>query len=505
MKHITQSTDPKLISKDEKIVVRMAPSPTGALHVGTARTALFNYLFAKHYNGKFILRVEDTDVERSAKKWEKDILEGLDWLGIQWDGKPEYQSKRKKVYKQYLEQMLKGGKAFYCWHTKDELLAEKQKQMSNKEAPRHNCEYRNKKTKDGATIKKSIIRFKNDNDGVIKFYDYVRGNVVFDAKIIGDFSIAKDLNNALYNFAVVIDDYEMKVSHIIRGEDHIPNTPKQIMLQNALGFNQPKFIHIPLLLGPDKSKLSKRHSATSLAEYKKLGYLPEALFNFLSLLGWHPKDDEKEIMIEQEIIKEFNVEGVQQSGAVFDIEKLNWMNGVYLRNKKIDEFVRLCLPYLVEAGFIKSKNTGYQTPILGQVTKERLTKILALEQERIKKLSDITEAVDYFFKEPEYSAELLVWKDMPLAELSEILLNLYDILDNIEEKNWNKEKLEKIIMPQAEMVGDRGKMLWPLRVALCGKKASPGPFEIAELLGKKPVLKRVKNAHNNIKKLINGG
>jgi glutamyl-tRNA synthetase len=470
----------KLISKNEKIVVRMAPSPSGMLHVGTARTALFNYLFAKRYGGKFILRVEDTDAERSAKRYTKNILEGLTWLGIKWDGKPLYQSERKALYKKYLKQLLDSKNVFYCWHTKDELQREKQRQIEQRRAPRHICEYRNIKMWNADTIKRSIIRFKNNHKGDIEFYDYVRGGVVFDSALIGDFSIAKNLNAPLYNFAVVVDDFEMKVSHILRGEDHISNTPRQILLQNALGFPRPKFIHVPLLLGPDKSKLSKRHGETSVDEYKKMGYLPEAMFNFLALLGWHPKHD-KEIMSKNKIVKEFDVKDIQKSGAIFDIEKLNWMNAAYIRKLPIKKFTEMSAPFLkAKADFKMLKN------------------VAALEQERIKKLSDIAEAADYFFKEPKYDISLLVWKTMKVSELKEMLLNLYDIVNGIDTKDWNRKGIEKVIMPQALETGDRGRMLWPLRAALSGKKASPGPFEIMEVLGREKTLKRIKTA---IKKL----
>lgn len=483
----------KIIDKNEAIRVRMAPSPTGTLHVGTARTALFNYLFAQHYGGKFILRIEDTDTERSARHWEKDIIDGLSWLGLIWDEKPKKQSTRIKIYKKYLKKLLKEGKAFYCWHTKDELQKEKKHQMDARKAPRHICEYRNEKIKNRKKIKRSIIRFKNDSRGKVIFFDFIRGDIEFDAQNIGDFSIAKNLKTPLYNFAVVIDDYEMKISHIIRGEDHISNTPKQILLQEALEFFRPKYLHIPLILGSDKSKLSKRHGSISLLDYKDMGYLPEAIFNFLALLGWRGKNDEKEIMSKDEIIKEFSDKGIQKSPAIFDIEKLNWMNGEYIRKLSIDKLTELCLPYFRKAGFVNKKQE--------MSDRNRIKKIIALEQPRIKKISEIIEATEFFFKEPDYDASLLVWKNMPMWELQEILLNLNDIINNIEQKNWNKKDLENIIMPQAEMVGDRGKMLWPLRVAISGKKASPGPFEIMELLSKSEVRRRVKKAHQLIKKL----
>lgn len=479
----------KIIDKNEKIRVRMAPSPTGTLHIGTARTALFNYLFAKHYGGKFILRIEDTDTKRSAKHWEEDIIAGFMWLGLKWDEEPKRQSARIKIYKKYLKKLLKENKAFYCWHTKDELQKEKKYQMENKEAPHHVCKYRNEKIKDIKNTSHSIIRFKNDNKGGIEFFDFIRGNIKFNAQNIGDFSIAKNLETPLYNFAVVIDDYEMKISHIIRGEDHISNTPKQILLQEALGFLRPKYLHIPLILGSDKSKLSKRYGAISLLDYKNTGYLPEAIFNFLALLGWRGKDDKKEIMNKNEIIKKFDVKDIQKSPAVFDIEKLNWMNGEYIRKLPLKDLTKLSIPYLKQAKFIK------ETPYVN------LQKIVALEQPRIKKISEIKEATKFFFQKPNYDTSLLFWKNMSPKELQKILQDLKDTINDIEQKNWNKKDLENTIMPKAEQIGDRGKMLWPLRVALSGEKASPGPFEIMELLNKSEVLKRIESARQLIENI----
>lgn len=477
-----------MAKKEDNIRVRMAPSPTGALHVGTARTALFNYLFAKHYGGKFVMRIEDTDKERSEKKWEEDILEGLQWLGIEWD---EFyrQSERKHIYEQYIQKLLEEGKAFYCWHTKEELQKEREAQMRKKEAPRHFCSYRDRQTSADESAKNSIIRFRNDAEGFLKFNDLVRSEVKFNAPDLGDFSIAKNLSEPLYNFAVVIDDHEMKITHIIRGEDHIPNTPRQILIMDALGLKKPEYAHLPLLLGTDKSKLSKRHGSTSVSEYRQHGYLADAIFNFLVLLGWRPKDDEKEIMPKGEIIKEFEIEDVQKSGAVFDVEKLNWMNSVYIKTLSPDEFLKLCIPYLKSANFL-SKEMEQNT--------EWLKKLIAMEQERIKTLSEITDAVEFVFKLPKYDGKLLIWRKSDKEGAISALKELNGIINSIEEKDWTKEGIESILMPHAEKAGDRGSFLWPLRVAVSGKKASPGPFEIVEVLGKEETLKRINAA---IKKL----
>ena len=320
------------------IRVRIAPSPTGPLHIGTARTALFNYLFAKKFGGHFILRIEDTDLERSDKKYEKDIFEGLAWLGIDADEGPAgattnnrqpttdnnygpyRQSERLATYRPYLEKLLNEGSAFYCFHSEKELEAEKKMLMTDKKPLMHWCEFRDLSFADAKKKlgQSHIIRFKTSHGQKIVFTDLIRGELSFDSDLIGDFSIAKDIDVPLYNFAVVIDDFEMKISHVIRGEDHISNTPKQLLLIEALGFNKPEYAHLPLILGTDRSKLSKRHGATSVNEYQK-DYLPEALFNFMALLGWNP-GDEREIFSKEELVKEFSLEKIHKAGAIFNLE-----------------------------------------------------------------------------------------------------------------------------------------------------------------------------------------
>lgn len=479
----------------------MAPSPTGTLHVGTARTTLFNFLFARANGGVFVMRVEDTDTERSRSEYEENILKGLGWLGIEWDEGPmadgsergEYgpyrQSARGALYRSYLEKMLEAGTAFYCWHTTDELQAEQAEQIERKEAPRHNCSYRDAKDEHtrlaGASAKRvasnpnAIIRFKNDHSGAISFRDAIKGDISFSASVLGDFSIAKSLDSALYNFAVVVDDYEMKISHVIRGEDHISNTPKQLLLQEALGFEHPKYAHLPLLLGSDRSKLSKRHGATSVDEYRKLGYTPGALFNFLALLGWRPKG-EQEIFAEEELVKLFSLAQVQTSPAVFDIEKLNWMNGEYLRRMNADEFCEAVRPFIAEAGL--------------PAEDPRLASIVAMEQPRVHKLSEVPEAIRFAFEVPEYDAELLRWKEAPLSVVASTLVEVLGILEGTPEGEWSADALQEALMPLAESKENRGVVLWPLRVSLSGQKNSPSPFEIMAALGKQESIARVRAA-----------
>jgi glutamyl-tRNA synthetase len=475
--------------KFKKPRVRIAPSPTGPLHIGTTRTALFNYLFAKKYGGKFILRIEDTDLERSDPKYEKDIIDGLKWLKFKWD---EFykQSERIENYTKYLKKLLDSGQAFYCYHSEKELETEKKEKLEKKEAPIHICEHYDKTQASNLQSQKGIIRFRPPNKKII-FNDLIRGKVEFDSSLLGDFSIAKDLKTPLYNFAVVIDDYDTKISHVIRGEDHISNTPKQILLYEALALPIPQFAHVPLILGPDKSKLSKRHGATSLSEYKEQGYLPETLINFMALLGWSAQGrsasggnhHEDEIFSLKELTKIFSLEKIQKSAAVFNIEKLDWFNGYYIRQMPIVKLTKACAPYLIKNGLIKPSFNN-----------KLLLKILSLEQGRMKKLSEVGELTEFFFREPKYNPELLKWKNMTKKEIQETLNKLESILSEIKEKDFIAKNLEKILIIEAEKTGDRGKILWPLRVALTGRDKSPGPFEIAEILGKEKTIKRIRFA-----------
>jgi len=459
-----------------KIKTRIAPSPTGPLHIGTARTALFSWIYAKQNGGSFVLRIEDTDIERSDERFEKDIIDGLEWLGLECDEGPYRQSERVEVYGKHLQKLLEEKKAFWCNHSEEELAEERQTQMQNKEALRHKCSFRDGGADSG------IIRIKNDTDGSVQFDDLIRGSVSFKANLLGDFSLAKDTTTPLYNFAVVVDDYDMEISHVIRGEDHIPNTPKQILIQRALGIGSPVYAHLPLILGSDRSKLSKRDGASSVNEYKKEGYLPDAVFNFMALLGWHPKDD-RELFSKEDLLKEFSFDRIQKGGAVFDKEKLSWMNGEYIKRYNTPDLAGALLQFLPD-----------EWADIANKQKDFWNNIVSLEKERISKLSEITELVDYFFKEPQFSKELLRWKDK--QEYDDIVRHLNavsDIVSGLSEDNFTEKDLESALMKYADKEG-RGDVLWPFRVALCGKRKSPGPFEIGAVLGKEKVIQRVRYA-----------
>lgn len=468
--------------KKTEIRVRIAPSPTGLLHIGTARAALFNWLFARHHTGKFILRIEDTDRERSKKEFENDIITSLDWLGLKWD-ELYRQSDRAKIYSKYIQKILDSGKAFWCHHSEEELKAERQAQLKGKDLPRHVCSYRHSQ-QPSASRQQGVIRLAVDeNSGrKIAFDDLIKGHIEFEEKLLGDFSIAKDVDHALFNFANVIDDHVMNISHVIRGEDHIANVPRQILIQEALGFPSPKFGHLPLILGSDRSKLSKRHGSESVAEYRQLGYLPDAVVNFLVLLGWTPEKTSREILTKNEMIEEFSLERVHQSGAVFDIKKLNWLNSEYIKTYNDQSLYELVKPFL--------KNH------FGEQDEKLVVKILPLFRERLEYLDQAKE-FHYFFKQPSYDPALLIWKKSDLTGAKRALELVKDLL-----KNWSEnDAFDKIMLrdsldklAQADFAGDRGGVYWPLRVALSGENFSPDPVEIATIIGLEETSKRIANA-----------
>ncbi len=498
---------------------RFAPSPTGVLHIGNSRTALFNFLFSKKEKGTLVLRIEDTDQERSSKEYEKDIIDNLKWLGIDWQEGPDKggaygpyrQSERKDIYKKYIKKLIEEDKAYYCFCSQEELLAEKQYQMSIGQSTQYNRKCRNlsqEEVNEKLKKEKYIIRFKTPEKRIV-FNDLVKGKIEFDTKLIDDFAIAKNLENPLYNLAVTIDDFEMKITHVLRGEDLLPNTPKQILIQEALGFADTFFGHLPVILGPDKSKMSKRHGATAIQEYVNEGYLKEAIINFLSFLGWNP-GTEKEIYSINEIINDFSLKKVQKSSAIFNIEKLNYLNGFYIRKKGIAELTELCIPYL---NLIEPIITSDQYPanLGGQqfiekykikktneiISFQKLEKIISLYQERLKKISEINELTFYFFENKlSYDKGLLSWKGI---DPKEALDKLEETLSKIQD--WSLANLEKILselsIKFAQSINkdsNRGYIMWPLRVALTGQKSSAGPIEIAEILGKEKTIERIKQA-----------
>ncbi len=427
-----------------KVITRYPPSPTGFVHIGSIRTALFNYLFAAHNGGEMVLRFEDTDKERSKKEFEEDILAGLAWVGLPYV-MPEVarQSERTAVYQKYIPKLIADGRAYEA------------------EAGKDNPD-------------KKVVRFKNPNTS-ITFHDAVRGDVTFDTTELGDFVIARNIEEPLYHLAVVIDDHEMGVTHVIRGEDHISNTPRQILMLEALGFARPQYAHIPLILAPDKSKLSKRHGAVSVNEYKAQGFIPEALINYLALLGWNP-GGERELFMLDELAKEFTLERVHKAGAVFDIEKLKWFNHEHLKKLSDGEYATLLKTFC------------------GRDTDSR---IIPLIKERAATFSEAAALLDTefaFINNISYEPSLLLQRGKITTEVASLHLKaLTELLAPLPDEAFTSAQLKDIIWPYATAQG-RGDVLWPLRVALSGMEKSPDPFAIAGILGKEKTLARVAEA-----------
>jgi glutamyl-tRNA synthetase len=437
--------------EDKQIVTRFAPSPTGLLHAGNYRTAVFSYLYARRYGGKFLLRIEDTDKERSKEEYAENILESLAWLSLEFDNADSIarQSERSAIYKKYLEQLLAEDKAYL---SKEEV---------KKEGDRS-----------------EVIRFRNPNK-VVSFQDLVRGQISMDTSDLGDFVIAKSIDEPIFHLAVVVDDFEMGITHIVRGEDHISNTPRQILIQEAIGAPTPKYAHLPLVLAPDRTKLSKRKGALAITEYRDRGYLPDALLNFMAMLGWNP-GTEQEIFSKAELVQIFDLAQVQKGGAIFDETKLNWYNREYLRRLSPTEFLTAAEPFLAE---VKK---------LPHYSDEMLKKIVPILLERIYTLSELRSMYDsgdiqYYFEAPAVTKELL--------KSPEYLADTAALLKQIAPENWTVEGIKSAIWDFATEKG-RGLVLWPLRVALSGKEKSPDPFTLAAILGPAETLKRIANAQN---------
>ncbi|MCL5004738.1 MAG: glutamate--tRNA ligase [Patescibacteria group bacterium] len=472
----------------QSVRVRMAPSPTGPLHLGTARTTLFNWLFAKSHNGKIILRIEDTDLERSKKEYEEDIINGLKWLGFDWDEGPNVggqygpyrQNERLDIYEKYLNKFFDEEKIYYCFCSKEQLEEDRQAMLSQGMAPKYGGRCRNLDPKEAKKRvengERAAIRFKVPPIEV-EFTDIIRGKVAVNAELIGDIVIARNLRSPLFMFAGVVDDFEMKISHVIRGEDHITNTPKQILLQRALGFDEVKYAHLPLILAPDRSKLSKRHLETSLNDYRVEGFLPEALVNFLAFLGWHPTED-KEIMSIEELIEEFDLRRVQKGGAAFNVVKLDWFNGQYIQKMDSYELLNRLEDFI---------------PKIWLENQDLLIKIIDVEKSRMNSLAVFKNLAEPFFELPAYDKKLLLWKDVSEKDTRRNLKMLSEEISKIPESDFGKKRLEQVIMPLTEVWG-RGELLWPLRAGLSGREASAGPFELMDILGKDESLKRIKSA-----------
>ncbi|MBF0264201.1 MAG: glutamate--tRNA ligase [Gammaproteobacteria bacterium] len=467
------------------VKTRFAPSPTGYLHIGGARTALFSWLYAKSNKGQFILRIEDTDTERSTQEAVDVILEGMQWLGLNHDEGPFYQSQRSERYTQILQQLLDSDQAYYCYCSKEELDELREGQMSRKEKPRYNQKCRHLTAPpEGKEEVKPVIRFKTDNDGSVTINDLIKGTTVVNNSELDDLIIARSDGTPTYNFVVVVDDLDMGLSHIIRGDDHYNNTPRQMNILKALGAELPQYAHLPMILDEKGAKLSKRHGAANLLNYREQGYLPQALLNYLVRLGWSHGD--QEIFTIDEMIQLFDLKDVNQSPSAINPEKLLWLNQEYIKNMPPAEIV----PHLQY--HMKKLNINWD---LGP-TLEDLIPALA---ERSKTLVELAENSRYFYEDFDQYEEKAAKKNLKTNAID----GLQTLLENLQKlENWELEPLHKVVNDSAEQLNVKmGKIAQPLRVSITGRSASPSIDITMKLIGKDRTLNRIKNAISYINSL----
>ena len=481
---------------EKKFRVRFAPSPTGPFHIGGARSALFNWLLARRYGGQLILRIEDTDLERSSRESEENIKAALRWLGMEWDEGidvggdhgPYRQTERLPIYAEYTERLLASGKAYRCYCTDEELEAERQVLMAKGETPRYMGKCRNLSAAEEQKLidagRKPTVRFRVPENQNITFHDAVRGTVSFDSNGIGDFVIVKSDGLPVYNYAVVLDDALMEITHVIRAEEHLSNTPRQILIYQALGLPLPTFGHISLILGKDRSKMSKRHGATSVDQYKALGYLPAAVVNFLALLGWAPPG-EQEIFSSEELIALFSLDHVAKNPAVFDIDKLNWINSQYLKKLSLEEITDMALPHLREAGMIGEQLSAEQLDWVRQV--------VAAVREYVSFTAQIPEYAAVFFHDDivmENDEAAAILKDPDVERvMAEFLVKLSQ-LDTI--TGEQVQATLKAIGKELKLGGK--KVFMPVRVALTGKMHGPELVALIPLLGVERTIARIRHS-----------
>ncbi|MFJ5625178.1 glutamate--tRNA ligase [Peribacillus loiseleuriae] len=478
------------------IRVRYAPSPTGHLHIGNARTALFNYLFARNQGGKFIIRIEDTDQKRNIEGGEESQLKYLKWLGIEWDESidvgggygPYRQSERNDIYKDLYEELLEKGMAYKCYCTEEEIEAEREEQLARNETPKYSGKCRHlteeERSKLEAEGRKPSIRFAVPSDKVFTFKDMVKDDVSFEAEGIGDFVIVKKDGIPTYNFAVAVDDHLMKISHVLRGDDHISNTPKQLMIYEAFGWEPPVFGHMTLIVNESRKKLSKRDESIIqfIEQYEELGYLPEALFNFITLLGWSPSGEE-EIFSKEEFIKMFDADRLSKSPALFDTQKLTWMNNQYVKQLDVSRAVDVSLPHLVKAGKVSAE--------LSEEEAKWVYQLVDLYQEQMSFGAEIVELSQLFFKEEldfeEEAKEVLAEEQVP--EVMQAFLQEIDTLET-----FTADEIKKAIKAVQKSTGQKGKKLFmPIRAAVTGQTHGPDLPKAIALLGKEKIKQRVES------------
>lgn len=475
------------------IRVRFAPSPTGPLHIGGARSALFNWLYARRHGGIFIVRIEDTDLERSSRESEENILQSLRWLGLDWDegigvggpNGPYRQTERLELYKKYADRLLEEGYAYHCFCSEEELAAEREELLARGELVRYTGRCRNLCDEDRQRLeaqgRRPVLRFRVPTEKTAVVGDLVRGEVSFDCAEMGDFIIVKSDGIPTYNFAVVVDDYTMGITHVVRAEEHLSNTPRQILIYKALGWPEPEFAHVSLILGKDRSKMSKRHGATSIEQYQALGYLPEALVNFLALLGWSPGGEEEVFSLE-EIKNQFSLDRVAKNPAVFDLDKLNWLNGHYIRQSDLERITDLAIPFLRQGGYVS-----------GEVTPEKyqwLKMLVSAVRNYLSHLSGITEHMELFFADTLDPADEEAWEVIRQEQVPVVLNALREKVGQA--AGLDESAAKAMLKSLGKELGLGGKKIYmPLRVALTGKTHGPELFQVIPVLGRDKTVRRL--------------
>lgn len=488
----------------EKVRVRFAPSPTGSLHIGGARTALFNWLLARHYGGTFVLRIDDTDTQRSTEASTREIFSALRWLGIDWDEGPEkggaygpyYQSQRLDLYQSSADRLLASGQAYYCYCTPEEIAARRTAAKNTWVAP-YDSHCRNlteaEKEKLKASGRLPALRLQVPDTGQTDVEDIVRSHVSFQNQIIGDIIIMKSNGVPTYNFACVVDDYFMEISHVIRAEEHLSNTPKQIVIYQALGYPLPSFAHVPMILAPDRSKLSKRHGATSVEELRDDGYLPEAILNYLSLLGWSPEGEE-EILPLTEIASRFSLERVSRNPAIYDLKKLTWMNGPYLREQDLEKTAKAALPFFQQKGLVSET--------ISPETYQRVKAATGVVRDRVKTLAEVADAAYYFFRDDFSYEPKGVNKHFKKEKAAAILQEAGTCLAELDD--FSVAGIETAYRDLTERLQIKtSEIFHPTRLAVTGRTVGPGLFDLMALVGKEKVLERLDRAVKYIQQLNN--
>ena len=476
-------------AESEKLVrLRFAPSPTGYPHLGNIRTALFNWLFTRHHSGKFILRIEDTDVTRKVEGAVDIILNSLQWLGLNWDEGPYFQSQRLSIYNDIVHKLLEEDHAYLCYCSPERLDKMRQEQANRRQPPKYDRLCRDltqaERTRLKATGIKPVIRFKTPLEGETTVCDLIRGKVTFKHDVLDDFVLLKSDGYPTYHLASIVDDHLMDISHVLRADEWLSSTPRHVLLYQALYWQAPQFAHLPMILGPDRAKLSKRHGATTITEYQEQGYLSDAMINFLALLGWS-LDDRTELLSREELIKHFSLERVGKTAAIFNKDKLEWMNGVYLRKLNLEEFVQQAMPFL-DRDLPKSVERPFNNNYIIQV--------LSLVQERTKTLAEVPQLVDFFFFDKlQYDASLLLIKELDAKSIVQVIKTTSTILEEV--TTWDATKLEYILRPLAAEINLGTRQFFGLlRVAVTGRVAAPPLFQTMAVLGKEKCLERLDKA-----------